>query len=111
MTTEASGPLLTPVRSSAASAGSFPARVAACRRGFENNMNATAEQHDGTIDRINIDRGFGFIRIPDMPDVFFHFSELTGELTFDETLIERRIRCLVHPGNRGLVARQIQPAD
>ena len=45
----------------------------------------------GTIARVFIEKGFGFIRIPGEDDCFFHCKELAPELEWSETLIERRV--------------------
>lgn len=46
----------------------------------------------GTVVRLNLERGFGFIS-PAVygADVFFHFRTLQGDLEFSEQLIGRRV--------------------
>lgn len=64
----------------------------------------------GVIKKIVIDRGFGFIAEHGGPDHFFHFSELSPELPFDETLIERRVEFSVQQSPKGTRAVAIVPA-
>lgn len=45
----------------------------------------------GTVSRVCVDRGFGFIARPDGDDVFFHVTDLDDSLGFDETLLERHV--------------------
>jgi cold shock CspA family protein len=44
----------------------------------------------GTILKLNLERGFGFIGEPGEADTFFHISVLDG-LPFDEQLIGQRV--------------------
>ena len=50
--------------------------------------------HEGTINRIIFDKGYGFIRHPGLRgrDLFFHCKDLRGRLVFDEQLEQRRVR-------------------
>lgn len=48
----------------------------------------------GTIVKLKLDRGFGFIAEDGRRtgrDLFFHCSALRGGLEFDETLLQRRV--------------------
>jgi cold shock protein len=64
---------------------------------------------EGTIARIVVDRGFGFVQSPDSDrDLFFHAKDLVG-LDFDELLLERRVQFEVEQTDRGPRARRIRP--
>ncbi len=65
----------------------------------------------GTIVRLNLERGFGFIASTGEPDYFFHCRELRAGLTFDEQLRERFVRFSLATGQQGLKAINIFPAD
>lgn len=66
----------------------------------------------GVVVRINVDRGFGFIRTDQTgPDAFVHFRDLAKGLEFDETLIERRVEFDVVTVEKGLRARNVRPAE
>jgi cold shock CspA family protein len=67
--------------------------------------------YDGTITTVNIDRGFGFIRSPGMPDIFFHVNALDISLRFDEQLRERRVRFDVQQSPKGPRAASVLPAE
>jgi cold shock CspA family protein len=64
----------------------------------------------GTITRLMLDRGFGFISSPRQPDVFFHCRDLAEDLPFDETLQERRVKFDVLTTSRGPRAQDVRPA-
>lgn len=66
--------------------------------------------YEGTIERIVVDRGFGFIAVPNSPDCFFHFRDLIG-LEFDERLQGQRVRFQIETGEKGLKAVVVQAAD
>ena len=66
--------------------------------------------YEGTISALRLDRGFGFIRMVDAPDVFFHASDLNEELPFDETLKERRVAFNIISAVRGPRAASVRPA-
>ncbi len=65
----------------------------------------------GTITRVNVDRGFGFIRLPGSPDVFLHASSLAAGMEFDEYLTERRVEFELTSDHRGLRALNVRPAN
>jgi len=65
--------------------------------------------YEGTIDHLNLPRGFGFIRLHD-ESVFFHFKDLRDGLTFDEQLVERRVQFSIQPSAKGPRAIDVRPA-
>lgn len=66
----------------------------------------------GTIIRIVLDKGFGFIRCSGhRENVFFHASELSGGLEFNEQLVERYVAFSVQSDSQGLKAVGIVPAE
>lgn len=66
---------------------------------------------EGFISRVIVDKCFGFIKTPNQPDCFFHMSDITDEeLTFDETLLERRVRYDVVNTDKGLRAKNLRAA-
>jgi cold shock CspA family protein len=67
----------------------------------------------GTIIRINLARGFGFVRQDqrDGRDIFFHCRELRGGLRFNDQLIEQRVRYSRVTSEKGFVAVNVFPSD
>lgn len=65
----------------------------------------------GTITRLLIERGFGFIRRADGGDVFFHVRDLAADLQWDETLTERRVRFSVVADHKGPRAIEVRTVD
>jgi cold shock CspA family protein len=65
----------------------------------------------GTVSRLNIDRGFGFIASPGQPDIFFHFSDLADGLRFEDALLELRVEFDITEAGKGPRARNVQPAE
>jgi cold shock CspA family protein len=62
----------------------------------------------GTIINVKLDKGFGFIRVPNEPkDFFFHMSALEA-LQFDRTLEQRRVEFEAVETDRGREARSIK---
>ena len=57
------------------------------------------------------DKGYGFIQAETGDDIFFHLSALEKDPTFDETLIERRVRFSIVQTPRGPKAACIRPAE
>lgn len=43
---------------------------------------ASKETVSGVVDRVKVDKGFGFIKTADRGSYFFHRSELVAPLTF-----------------------------
>jgi cold shock CspA family protein len=66
--------------------------------------------YEGTIASLGVARGFGFIRMPDQPDIFFHCSGLADGLIFDERLTELRVRFDIQQSHKGAKAINIRPA-
>ena len=64
----------------------------------------------GTVCGLRLDRGYFFIRVPGMDDVFAHFTDLV-DVPFDDTLMERRLRFEPLRTERGTKAKNIQPAE
>ena len=68
----------------------------------------------GTITKVILERGFGFIRergSTDRKEIFFHRSQLGRGLVFDEQLIERSVRFDVKHTYAGIQAVDIRPLD
>lgn len=67
---------------------------------------------DGTVKKIVLDRGFGFIaKAAGGGDVFFHARDLSDDLPFDEQLIERRVTFDVRQTEKGPRAGDVRPMD
>jgi cold shock CspA family protein len=66
---------------------------------------------EGFICSVKLDRGFGFVAMPDSPDVFFHSQDLSEGLDFDERLLQRRVKFDIKASGRGPRAFDIRPAD
>ena len=66
--------------------------------------------HEGRIDRVVVDRGFGFIRSPGMDDTFFHVRSLI-DLDFDERLRDLRVEFDIEEGPQGPRAYRVRAAD
>lgn len=65
----------------------------------------------GTIKRVKIDSGFGFIaRGEGLEDVFFHVCDLAPDLDWDETLTERHVRFEIVETAKGPRAANVRPA-
>lgn len=68
--------------------------------------------HEGTVLRVVIGKGFGFISVAGQAgDAFFHHADLRDGLEFGESLLERRVKFDVVSGPKGLRARNISAAD
>ena len=68
----------------------------------------------GTVTKIMLERGFGFIRErgnTDRKEIFFHTSQLRGGLEFNEQLVERAVRFDVKHTFAGVQAVDIKPLD
>ena len=65
----------------------------------------------GSIKTVLLDKGFGFIDVAGQKDMFFHASDLSGGLPFDEFLIQRRVRFEVVTSSKGDRASNVRPAD
>jgi cold shock CspA family protein len=65
----------------------------------------------GTITKIVLGRGFGFIRErgTEPKDVFFHASQLRGGLQFDERLLEMEVEYDVKETYGGQKAENVRP--
>lgn len=63
----------------------------------------------GTIKRITIDRGFGFIRADDGVEYFFHRSELRGGLVFEQLKAGQPVTFEARQGDKGPRAAEINP--
>ena len=66
---------------------------------------------EGTISAVRADRGFGFIKSPNQPDIFFHMSDLGEGLEFDASLQELRVRFDIAESSRGPRAANVRPAE
>ncbi len=66
----------------------------------------------GTITRVILDKGFGFIEAAGQSrDVFFHRNSLVGGIEFDATLIERRVEFNLIGTEKGPAAYNVGPVD
>jgi len=68
----------------------------------------------GTITKIVLGRGFGFIRERDSAErkeIFFHASQLRGGLEFDERLLERQVEYDVKETFGGPKAENVRPME
>lgn len=68
----------------------------------------------GTITRIVLGRGFGFIRergSAERKETFFHASQLRGGLEFDERLVQLEVEYDVKESYRGQKAENIRPLE
>lgn len=66
---------------------------------------------NGTVTRVVVGKGFGFIGAKGLPDCFFHQSALDGGLTFDEKLEGRRVEFSWVEGQRGPKATRVWAAE
>lgn len=65
----------------------------------------------GTVSRVNIDRGFGFIEPRNGGvDVFFHLRALAPDLPFDEQLTGRRVEFETEESQKGPRATSVRGA-
>jgi cold shock protein len=65
----------------------------------------------GEITRLDIDRGFGFIKCrEESSDVFFHVKQLVG-LTFDSSLYGKRVEFAIEQGERGPRATAVRALE
>jgi CspA family cold shock protein len=62
----------------------------------------------GTVKWFNPDKGFGFITRPDGPDVFVHFSAITGE-GFRNLEENQQVEFEVTEGPKGPQAANVRP--
>lgn len=64
----------------------------------------------GRVKNFNVDKGYGFIEVPDQPDVFVHFSAILGggykTLTPGEA-----VNFVIVEGPRGPQAANVQPIE
>lgn len=66
----------------------------------------------GTVTRVVLNRGFGFIHCADLgSDVFVHAEALDDSLEFDEQLQERRVAFDVTQAAKGLRATNVRVAE
>lgn len=63
----------------------------------------------GTIKRLTMDRGFGFIRARDGVDYFFHRSELRGGLVFEQLREGQHVTFERREGDKGPRPAEINP--
>jgi cold shock CspA family protein len=65
----------------------------------------------GTITKVKAQNGYGFVKVDDGPELFWHASELRGGLEFGEALLGMRVTFEESEGDRGPRAAKIKPAD
>lgn len=64
----------------------------------------------GVVQSINLDRGFGFVRPAGKgADLFFHFTTLQDGLSFDDSLRQRRVECVIEEAERGPRCKAVFP--
>ena len=68
-------------------------------------------EHHGSVIRLYLDRGYGFIGEVDGPDYFFHFNDVHWAIDWDEQLEAHRVRFDVTEGDRGPRAVNVRAAD
>jgi cold shock CspA family protein len=67
--------------------------------------------HEGTVAKVVLGKGFGFISSPNQPDVFFHATDIIDHaLPFDESLQERRVRFVIVATEKGPRAKGVRAA-
>jgi cold shock CspA family protein len=71
----------------------------------------TGAIHHGYVQRLNTERGFGFVSVPGEPDAFFRVNDLADRSLFSEQLVERRVRFCVFLTEKGLRATAIELAE
>lgn len=64
----------------------------------------------GLIVKIH-ERGFGFIRVDNRPDLFFHRADLATWLEFGDGLLRQRVEFEEVEGDRGPKAINVRPAQ
>jgi CspA family cold shock protein len=65
----------------------------------------------GTIVRLVLDKGFGFIARPDGSEYFFHRSSLRGETSFDDLREHQTVEFDAGQSAKGLRAENVVPHD
>ena len=63
---------------------------------------------EGTIKKLVVDRGFGFIDTGDRQDLFFHFSALNG-VRMEELREGQRVEYEAGEGPKGPRAESVRP--
>lgn len=64
----------------------------------------------GTVCKVVVDRGFGFIRMPGSADIFMHSYDVCDEIDWGEQLTERRVEFDLEHSTKGPRAVNIRPA-
>jgi cold shock protein len=65
---------------------------------------------DGTIKKLVVDRGFGFIEAQDGKEYFFHRSGMDAALNFDALSGGERVTFEVEASQKGPRATRVKPA-
>ena len=65
---------------------------------------------NGTIKKVQSDRGFGFITAEDGQEYFFHRSGLDSSLSFDNISIGEKVTFGVSTGDKGPRATDVRAA-
>lgn len=66
--------------------------------------------YNGVITRLVLDRGFGFVAVPNQPDCFFHMKDLL-DLEWGESLQERRVKLDIETTPKGARAFNVRAAE
>jgi cold shock CspA family protein len=64
----------------------------------------------GTVCKVIVDKGYGFIRLPGSVDVFMHSYDVSDELDWGEQLQERRVEFDLEHSAKGPRAVLVRPA-
>jgi cold shock CspA family protein len=65
--------------------------------------------YEGTVTNVNA-RGFGFIHSSGS-DYFFHCKQLSSDLEFDQSLLERRVRFDLRDSPKGMECVRVRASD
>jgi len=72
----------------------------------------TATQQTGTIKRLNVERGFGFIQpAGGGSTIFFHVKHIDSSLEWGESLVELPVTFTVRETPKGMQAFDVRAAE
>lgn len=64
----------------------------------------------GTVCKVILDKGYGFIRLPGSQDVFMHSYDVCDEIDWGEQLVERRVEFELEHSHKGPRAVNVRAA-